>query len=347
MMRFGLRGAPLGGRAGAGALRRRARAGAPGGLRGARDPAARARADGGGRAHLLLTGHVEEWPVAEGGSAAIARALASLLASLGGRIETGALGALARGSAAGARRTSSTRARRSSRRSPARCCPRATCAGWGATATAPACSRSTGRSTGRSPGRTRRSSRRRRCTSAARSTRSPPSERAVWRGEHPERPFVLRRASRASSTATRAPAGKHTGYAYCHVPAGSTVDRTEVIERAGRALRARLPRPHPRAPRDDRGGPRARTTRRTSAARSPAASPTWASSSRARWRASNPYSTPQPAPLPLLGVDAARAAACTGCAATTPRGPRCAAWIACRSRGGETIPSSRESIPSR
>ena len=27
--------------------------------------------------------------------------------------------------------------------------------------------------------------------------------------------------------ATRAPEGKHTGYAYCHVPRGSTVDMTE------------------------------------------------------------------------------------------------------------------------
>src|SRR6185436_8530156 len=30
---------------------------------------------------------------------------------------------------------------------------------------------------------------------------------------------------------TRAPAGKHTGYAYCHVPPGSTVDLTDVVER--------------------------------------------------------------------------------------------------------------------
>src|SRR5439155_1722335 len=27
------------------------------------------------------------------------------------------------------------------------------------------------------------------------------------------------------------PGGKHTGYAYCHVPNGSTVDQTEAIER--------------------------------------------------------------------------------------------------------------------
>ena len=30
---------------------------------------------------------------------------------------------------------------------------------------------------------------------------------------------------------TRAPEGKHTGWAYCHVPAGSTVDMTDAIER--------------------------------------------------------------------------------------------------------------------
>jgi phytoene dehydrogenase-like protein len=30
--------------------------------------------------------------------------------------------------------------------------------------------------------------------------------------------------------ASRAPAGKHTGYAYCHVPGGSTVDMTDRIE---------------------------------------------------------------------------------------------------------------------
>jgi phytoene dehydrogenase-like protein len=29
---------------------------------------------------------------------------------------------------------------------------------------------------------------------------------------------------------TRAPAGKHTGYAYCHVPHGSDVDMTEAVE---------------------------------------------------------------------------------------------------------------------
>jgi phytoene dehydrogenase-like protein len=56
------------------------------------------------------------------------------------------------------------------------------------------------------------------------------AEAAVWRGEHPERPFLIV-CQQSQFDASRAPPGKHTGYAYCHVPAGSTVDATEAIER--------------------------------------------------------------------------------------------------------------------
>jgi phytoene dehydrogenase-like protein len=56
------------------------------------------------------------------------------------------------------------------------------------------------------------------------------SESAVWRGEHPARPFVLV-VQQSQFDPSRAPAGKHTGYAYCHVPARSTVDCTAAIER--------------------------------------------------------------------------------------------------------------------
>ncbi len=55
------------------------------------------------------------------------------------------------------------------------------------------------------------------------------SERAAWRGEIAERPFVML-TQQSHFDPTRAPAGKHTGYAYCHVPHGSTVDMTERIE---------------------------------------------------------------------------------------------------------------------
>lgn len=56
------------------------------------------------------------------------------------------------------------------------------------------------------------------------------SERLTARGQHPERPFVLL-AQQSLFDSTRAPAGKHTAWAYCHVPNGSTVDRTEAIEK--------------------------------------------------------------------------------------------------------------------
>jgi phytoene dehydrogenase-like protein len=55
-------------------------------------------------------------------------------------------------------------------------------------------------------------------------------EGAVWRGEHPERPFVLL-AQQSLFDETRAPEGKHTVWAYCHVPNGSTFDMTGRIER--------------------------------------------------------------------------------------------------------------------
>jgi phytoene dehydrogenase-like protein len=56
------------------------------------------------------------------------------------------------------------------------------------------------------------------------------SEQAPWRGEHAERPFVLL-AQHTLFDPTRAPEGKHTVWAYCHVPHGSARDMTERIER--------------------------------------------------------------------------------------------------------------------
>ena len=55
------------------------------------------------------------------------------------------------------------------------------------------------------------------------------AEAAVGRGDHPERPFVLLTQPTICDP-TRAPAGKHIAWAYCHVPNASTVDMTERIE---------------------------------------------------------------------------------------------------------------------
>ncbi|MDB5022708.1 MAG: NAD(P)/FAD-dependent oxidoreductase, partial [Mucilaginibacter sp.] len=47
---------------------------------------------------------------------------------------------------------------------------------------------------------------------------------------HPEKPFVLL-AQQSLFDPSRAPQGKQTAWAYCHVPNGSTVDMTEAIEK--------------------------------------------------------------------------------------------------------------------
>ena len=56
------------------------------------------------------------------------------------------------------------------------------------------------------------------------------AERDVAQGRISERPYVLL-AQQSLFDDTRAPEGKHTLWAYCHVPNGSTVDMTDRIER--------------------------------------------------------------------------------------------------------------------
>ena len=55
------------------------------------------------------------------------------------------------------------------------------------------------------------------------------TERDVWRGRHPERPFVLL-SQPSLYDPSRAPSGRHTAWAYCHVPNGSNYDMTRAIE---------------------------------------------------------------------------------------------------------------------
>ncbi|HYR91220.1 MAG TPA: NAD(P)/FAD-dependent oxidoreductase [Terriglobia bacterium] len=55
------------------------------------------------------------------------------------------------------------------------------------------------------------------------------AENDVARGRHPDKPFVLV-AQPSLFDSTRTPPGKHTGWAYCHVPNGSTEDMTNRIE---------------------------------------------------------------------------------------------------------------------
>ena len=55
------------------------------------------------------------------------------------------------------------------------------------------------------------------------------AERDVIRGRHPLRPYVIC-AQPSLFDPARAPEGKHTFWAYCHVPNGSTVDMTGAVE---------------------------------------------------------------------------------------------------------------------
>jgi phytoene dehydrogenase-like protein len=68
-------------------------------------------------------------------------------------------------------------------------------------------------------------------------------EGGVWRGAVSRRPFVLV-AQQSLFDPSRAPAGKHTLWAYCHVPHGSTADMTEPmldqVERFAPRVRDRI-----------------------------------------------------------------------------------------------------------
>jgi phytoene dehydrogenase-like protein len=55
------------------------------------------------------------------------------------------------------------------------------------------------------------------------------AEQQVWDGKEAEKPFVLLSQPSLFDT-SRAPAGKHTAWAYCHVPKGSKKDMTSAIE---------------------------------------------------------------------------------------------------------------------
>jgi phytoene dehydrogenase-like protein len=55
------------------------------------------------------------------------------------------------------------------------------------------------------------------------------SERRPWRGDVSDRPYVLF-TQPSLFDPSRAPAGKHTAWAYCHVPNGYTGNMTEIVE---------------------------------------------------------------------------------------------------------------------
>jgi len=177
---------------------------------------------------FALTAHVEDWPVAAGGSCAIPQALASYLSQLGGRIETGVL------------------VRRLADLPPARVVLFDTSPAQLADVCEPLLPTEYVRRLRRyryGPGVFKLDWALQgpipwsdpRCLDASTVhvggtlEEIAAAEAAVWRGEHPERPFVMV-VQQSQFDSSRAPAGKHTGYAYCHVPARSNVDCTAAIE---------------------------------------------------------------------------------------------------------------------
>jgi len=177
---------------------------------------------------FLLTGHVQNWPVAQGGSQAIARALASYFASLGGEV------------------TTSLRVERLDQLPQARAylfdlAPRQLVDIAGDALPhgyrqrllryryGPAVWKLDFALAGPIPWRAVECARASTVHLGGTLEEIAASERAAWRGEVTQRPFVLV-CQQSHFDATRAPAGKHTGYAYCHVPHAGTFDMSAAIE---------------------------------------------------------------------------------------------------------------------
>jgi phytoene dehydrogenase-like protein len=178
---------------------------------------------------FAVTAHVVDWPVAAGGSEAIWRALVSYLESLGGRVETGRrierLDELPDrsvvvfdtspdqlSSIAGDALPSRYR----SRLGRYRYGPGAFKLDWALDGPIPwrdpACREASTVHVGGTLAEI--------CA----------SERDMYAGRHSDRPFLIL-CQQSECDPSRAPTGKHTGYAYCHLPHGSTFDMTDAIER--------------------------------------------------------------------------------------------------------------------
>jgi phytoene dehydrogenase-like protein len=177
---------------------------------------------------LLVSAHQVGWPVARGGSQRLADALASHLRSLGGEIQTGtwveSLDEVAGFRAALLDVTPRQLLRLAGRRLPdgyARRLNRYRYGSgifkldWALDGPIPWTAPEVGRAGTVHLGGTLE--------------QIVASEQAAVRGEHCERPFVLL-VQPSLFDDSRAPAGKHTAWAYCHVPHGSTRDMTEAIE---------------------------------------------------------------------------------------------------------------------
>ncbi len=178
---------------------------------------------------LASGGHTTGWPIAAGGAQSISDALAAYLRSLGGRIETGVntasigqlppadvtlfdTGARAFSEIAGDAISPSFRTRLLSfKRGPG-----IFKVDWAISEPIPWSAKDCSRAATVHVGGT--------LAEIAR------SEYEAFYGHMCEKPFVLV-TQPSLFDSSRAPAGNHTAWGYCHVPVGSTQDRTAAIER--------------------------------------------------------------------------------------------------------------------
>jgi phytoene dehydrogenase-like protein len=177
---------------------------------------------------FCLTGHMTDWPMAQGGSVAIARALESYLRSLGGELRTSwtvkTLDELPK-----ARAYLFDLAPRqvidiAGERLPAGYRRRLARYNYG-----PAVFKLDYVLNGPIPWRAADCARASTVHVGGTLGEIAASERAAWDGRVHDKPFVMV-CQQSHFDASRAPAGQHTGYAYCHVPNGSDLDMTAAIE---------------------------------------------------------------------------------------------------------------------
>jgi phytoene dehydrogenase-like protein len=177
---------------------------------------------------LGLLGHGVGWPLPRGGSQRLSDALASYLRSLGGEIETGqrveSLGELGETRPVLLDVTPRGLLALAGDRLPARYRRRLERYRYG-----PGVFKLDWALDGPIPWRAEECARAATVHLGATLEEIAASEGTPGRGEIAERPYVLL-AQPSLFDPMRAPAGRHTAWAYCHVPNGSRVDMTERIE---------------------------------------------------------------------------------------------------------------------
>jgi phytoene dehydrogenase-like protein len=178
---------------------------------------------------LAAAAHAVGWPFPRGGAGRIADALAALLRARGGRIETGAevtsLAALPR-----ARAVLLDLTPRQVLRVAGEALPRRYAAALARFEYGPGAFKVDWALSAPIPWRAEGCARAGTVHLGGTLEEILASEAAVCRGEAPARPFVLL-AQQTHFDPSRAPPGRHTAWAYCHVPSGWAGDATAAVER--------------------------------------------------------------------------------------------------------------------